>query len=71
MYQTVTVKRPANHVLHLLLTIFTFGLWTPVWIIMACVGRREDVVVPVVPPGIQPPPVQLPPGQFGPPPPRR
>ena len=31
-----------NHVLHLLLTVFTFGLWAPVWLVVAVVnsGKR-------------------------------
>lgn len=37
--QTVVVNggrgKGVNHVLHLLLTIFTGGLWLPVWIILA------------------------------------
>jgi hypothetical protein len=27
-----------NHILHLLLTLFTFGLWLPVWMIIGLVG---------------------------------
>ena len=38
MQQTVFVNnnggRRVNHVLHLLLTIFTAGLWLPIWIIL-------------------------------------
>lgn len=36
--QVVTIPVPrkrVNHILHLLLTIFTAGLWLPVWIIIA------------------------------------
>ena len=29
-----------QHILHLLLTIFTAGLWAPVWIIRAMQGNR-------------------------------
>lgn len=36
-----------QHILHLLLTVFTFGLWAPVWIIRAIRGNR-----PYVPPDI-------------------
>lgn len=28
-------KKPTNHVLHLLLSIITVGLWIPVWIIVS------------------------------------
>jgi hypothetical protein len=42
--QMVTGHR-VNHILHLLLTVFTAGLWLPVWIVVAAVGggRREIV----------------------------
>lgn len=30
-----------QHILHLLLTIFTGGLWAPVWIICAVRGNRR------------------------------
>jgi hypothetical protein len=39
MQQTVFVThgggRRVNHVLHLILTILTFGLWLPVWAVLA------------------------------------
>lgn len=38
-----TTRKPANHALHLFLTIITFGLWLPGWIIAAMVGRKETV----------------------------
>ena len=31
----------SQHILHLLLTIFTAGLWLPVWIIRAIRGNRH------------------------------
>jgi hypothetical protein len=37
-------RRPldtSQHILHLLLTIFTGGLWLPVWIILAIRGNRR------------------------------
>ena len=33
----------AQHILHLLLTVFTFGLWAPVWIIRAHRGNPAPV----------------------------
>ena len=30
----------SQHILHLLLTVFTAGLWAPVWIILAIRGNR-------------------------------
>jgi len=51
-FQAVLVrgKRP-NHILHLLLSIFTLGLWIPVWIFLALVSheRRKVVTVGVYP----------------------
>ena len=42
MQQTVYVHggqvRRDNHALHLILTLLTFGLWLPVWIILAIAG---------------------------------
>ena len=29
-------KKQVNHVFHLIMTIFTAGLWLPVWLIRAC-----------------------------------
>lgn len=34
-YAVMVYGKPANHILHLLLTLFTFGLWAIVWIIVA------------------------------------
>jgi hypothetical protein len=31
----------SQHILHLLLTVFTCGLWLPVWIIRAAQGNRR------------------------------
>lgn len=40
------IRKPANHGLHLFLTIITFGCWLPVWAVAALVGRREVITVP-------------------------
>jgi hypothetical protein len=32
-----------QHILHLLLTVFTFGLWAPVWFIRAMRGNPAPV----------------------------
>ena len=37
------MRRPANHGLHLFLTLITFGCWLPVWAVVALIGRRETV----------------------------
>lgn len=36
---TVIVRGGTNHGLHLILTVLTCGLWLPIWIIAAIVGR--------------------------------
>jgi hypothetical protein len=45
-YQAVFVKghRP-NHVLHLILTLVTVGLWAVVWILVALLGGEKRFVV--------------------------
>lgn len=45
-YQAVVVKgkRP-NHVLHLLLSVVTVGLWLPVWIVLAIVKHERRTVI--------------------------
>lgn len=37
-------RRP-NHTLHLLLTIFTAGLWGIVWIILSAINRPQTKVI--------------------------
>ena len=47
-YQAVLVKgRRPNHVLHLILTLVTFGLWAIVWILVAGFGgeRRRMIEI--------------------------
>lgn len=39
--------KKANHILHLLLSIVTFGLWLPVWIIVGVNGRERRRLVSV------------------------
>lgn len=39
-----TVRKPCNHTLHLILTLFTCGMWGIfVWPFAAMAGRRETV----------------------------
>jgi len=47
-YQAVIVKghRP-NHILHLILTIITFGIWAIVWILVTLIGGEKRRVVSV------------------------
>jgi hypothetical protein len=35
------VNPPTNHILHLLLSIVTAGLWIPVWIIISITNRNR------------------------------
>lgn len=44
---TVVYGKPVNHVLHLLLTLVTAGIWAIVWIILAVSGgeKREMITV--------------------------
>lgn len=45
-----------NHVLHLVLTLLTFGMWLPVWIVMAIVNtNRVKAYTPPVPASAIPP----------------
>lgn len=45
-FQAVMVTgQPVNHVLHLLLTILTCGLWALVWLILAGNGGEQRKVV--------------------------
>lgn len=49
--KTAVIRHPANHPLHLFLSMITFGLWVPVWIVVAIIGRRETVTMPGQVPG--------------------
>ena len=41
-FQAVLVKgRRVNHILHLLLSLFTAGIWFPVWVILAITGGEK------------------------------
>lgn len=42
--QVVVQKRGANHTLHIVLTICTFGLWLPIWAIASAKGRKTKTV---------------------------
>lgn len=46
MAVVVRGKKP-NHILHLLLTVFTVGLWLPVWLLVAIVSgeKRKTLTV--------------------------
>lgn len=38
--EVVAEADPVSHVLHFFVTLLTFGLWFPVWIIVTFFGRR-------------------------------
>ena len=47
-FQAVVVKgKPVNHVLHLIVSLFTLLLWVPVWIVMTIVGGEKRSMVTV------------------------
>jgi hypothetical protein len=51
-FQAVVVHgKPVNHILHLILTIVTLGLWVLVWIALAIVGGEKRSMVTVDPYG--------------------
>lgn len=39
--------RGCNHVLHLILTVLTFGFWAPIWLVMWYVAREQRLSVSV------------------------
>lgn len=43
MTNSYTYRKQCNHTLHLILTVVTFGMWTPVWLVAALLGRKETV----------------------------
>jgi hypothetical protein len=47
----VVYGRPVNHVLHLLLSVFTCGLWVPVWLFIAATGGQHRATICVDPEG--------------------
>jgi hypothetical protein len=47
----VVYGRPVNHVLHLLLSVFTCGLWVPVWLLVTATGGQRRATICVDPDG--------------------
>ena len=43
----VVTGAPVNHILHLLLAVFTCGLWLPVWVLLVVLGgvKRRHVFI--------------------------
>ena len=47
-YQAVVIHgQPVNHVLHLVLTVFTATLWAPVWVCLAIFGGEKRAMITV------------------------
>jgi hypothetical protein len=44
-YATLVVHQPVNHVLHLLLTLVTFGLWAPIWLLVAITRKDHRITL--------------------------
>ena len=34
----ISMGEPVNHVLHVLVTVFTCGLWLPIWLLLIALG---------------------------------
>lgn len=43
----VVTGKPVNHILHFLITLFTAGLWIPIWIIVAATGGEKRKMITV------------------------
>lgn len=43
----LTFGRPVNHILHLLIALFTCGLWAIVWLILAATGGQKRQIITV------------------------
>jgi hypothetical protein len=56
---TTKIQFTANHPLHLAATIFTCGLWSPVWIVCAIIGRKTVITTDPFHPGYTPQPPQV------------
>ena len=37
--------KPVNHILHVILSVVTFGVWIPVWIVLAIVGGEKRIMI--------------------------
>jgi hypothetical protein len=48
---TLVKGKPTNHILHLILSIITLGLWIPVWILVVVLGGEKHEVITVQPDG--------------------
>ena len=54
-YQVTTVPRETNHILHLILTMISCGLWAPVWIAMAIINAATNKKITTQTYGVAPP----------------
>ena len=42
-YANLEKGKPANHILHLLLSIVTAGVWIPIWIIITLASKKKTL----------------------------
>lgn len=42
-YQTQLVPAKTSHILHLIMTCITFGMWSPVWLIITLYNHNRSV----------------------------
>lgn len=48
---TLVYGKPVNHVLHLILTLVTCGLWVPFWLGFGLLGGETRTVLTIAPDG--------------------
>jgi hypothetical protein len=53
-YQVSKTPVPTNHVLHLILTLVSCGLWAPVWLVLAIINANTDRTTVTQTYGVQP-----------------
>jgi hypothetical protein len=53
-YQVSKTPVPTNHVLHLILTLVSCGLWAPVWLLVAIINANTDRTTTTQTYGVQP-----------------
>jgi hypothetical protein len=53
-YQVSKQPVPTNHILHLILTLISCGLWAPVWLLVAIINANTDRTTTTQTYGVQP-----------------
>ena len=41
----MVARKPVNHILHLLLSVVTLGLWLPVWLLVGIFGGEKRLLL--------------------------